>query len=126
MSQRNCTSTTKAGRLAKAKEFLSAAELLGTDEQLSDACVSMCVEAGIAASDVICRARVGAYAQGQNHNEAVELLRRASNDDKHATHLVTLLSVKDKTQYSAIPVSSTHRTKALRAARALVEAAERA
>ena len=40
VSQRNCTSETKAGRLAKALEFLSAAEQLGTDDQLSDACVS--------------------------------------------------------------------------------------
>jgi hypothetical protein len=50
MSQRECTPSTKAGRLAKAQEFLSAAELLGTDEQLGDACVSMCVEAGIEAA----------------------------------------------------------------------------
>jgi hypothetical protein len=41
---------------------------------VADAYVTLLVHAGIAASDVICCARLGEHAQGDNHVEAVALL----------------------------------------------------
>ena len=45
------------------------------DEQseIADVCVTLCVNAGVAASDVICCARPGEYPHGEDHNEAVEV-----------------------------------------------------
>lgn len=41
---------------------------------MTDAYVPLCVHAGIAASDVVCCAKLGEHAQGENHDEAVGLL----------------------------------------------------
>ena len=50
------------------------------DEQseIADVCVTLCVNAGVAASDVICCARPGEYPHGEDHNEAVEVSPIAS------------------------------------------------
>ena len=60
----------------------------------SDAAVSLLVNAGIAAADVICGVRLGIYAAGENHNEAVALLAKA--DAGAEKHLRTLLNVKSR------------------------------
>ena len=62
---KKCTSVMRAGRLGKANQFLTAAELIASsieDSDLADAFVTLCVHAGIAASDVICCARLAAQA----------------------------------------------------------------
>jgi hypothetical protein len=88
-----CTPRTRSGRLAKAEQFLDAAQTiadLADDAQdVTDAFVTMCVHAGIAASDVLCCARLGVHAVGENHQEAVDLLRRV--DAQLARDLATLL-----------------------------------
>lgn len=51
-----CSPAVRAGRLAKAQQFLLAAETIATvieDEEVADSYVTLCVHAGIAASDVI-------------------------------------------------------------------------
>ena len=75
MPTRRCTDADRRGRLAKARQFLEAVELveaLADEDDLLDAMVTLCVHAGIAAADVICCARLGEHATGQNHTEAVE------------------------------------------------------
>lgn len=123
---RSCDAATRAGRLAKARQFMDAADLIETlaDEaaDVADAYVTLCVHAGIAAADVICCARLGRHARGDDHASAVEMLERANPDV--AKHLRTLLSMKTKAGYTAIPVSGAEHTRAGRAARALVAAAE--
>ena len=125
---RPCTAEVRRGRLRKATQFLDAANLLsdlaGQDGESADVYVTLCVHAGIAASDVICCARTGQHAQGDDHGEAVALL--ATADKRAASHLRTLLSMKTKAGYSHAAATADDCKRAGRAAEALVEAARRA
>ena len=106
----------------QAEGFLQAAEdvgLLDDDVQLRDAVVTLYVHAGIAASDVICCARLGLHATGDNHAEAVALLKKAGAGSHR--HLATLLGLKTKAGYSHTPASAADVRKAARAAVQLVE-----
>lgn len=120
-----CTDTTRAGRLAKAQQFWSAAqtiEAFADDEAIvSDAYTTLAVHAGIAAADVICCARLGEHARGDDHDEAVALLAKADRD--RARDLTTLLRMKTRSGYSHEPTSRTDRQRAQRAAARLVQAA---
>lgn len=63
MSERTCDAATRRGRARKADEFRLAAEVIeeyaGSDDDLNDAYVTLCVHAGIATADVVCCARLG-------------------------------------------------------------------
>ena len=124
---KRCTAATRAGRLAKAAQFYLAAETIKTtigDQDVADAYVTLCVHAGIAAADVICCARLGEYAHGDDHQEAVSLLTKA--DRTMAKHLKALLDMKTRSGYSAVPASKSDQTRAGRAAAALLGAAQSA
>lgn len=118
---RPSSETIRLGRLNKATQFLDAAIII--DDEMPDASMSLLVNAGIAAADVICGARLGKYAAGENHNEAVALLGKA--DPGVEKHLRTLLNVKSKVAYTHQSATSDERKKSRRAAEALVEAARR-
>lgn len=126
----DCTPRTVKGRLKKAKQFLLAAETIDLvlddedDPDVSDAFVTLCVHAGIAAADVICCRSLGKHAQGDNHHEAVTLLGQVDNDA--ANDLERLLRKKTKAGYSARPVSEKDRKQAERAASRLVGKAQKA
>ncbi|OLZ50496.1 hypothetical protein BS329_18870 [Amycolatopsis coloradensis] len=60
----------KAGQFIEAADMVR--ELADEHEDVADADVTLCVHAGIAASDVICRARLGEHAQGENHDEDLQ------------------------------------------------------
>lgn len=125
MKTKRCGATTRAGRLAKAKGFFTAAETVGVldDEgSLVDATVTLYVHAGIAAADVLCCARLGEHAQGQDHGEAVALLAKVDADA--SKHLRRLLGLKTKAGYSAVSTSITDARTAARSAAHLVGAAE--
>lgn len=110
--------------MAKADQFHLAAETIATtieDQDIADAYVTLCVHAGIAAADVICCARLGEYAHGDDHQEAVALLSKA--DRANAKYLKVLLDLKTRSGYSATPTSKTDQKRAGRAAAALVSAA---
>jgi hypothetical protein len=109
------------GRLRKANQFYEAAVFV--EDELPDAAVDLFVDAGIAAADVICCARLGMHAMGDNHNEATSLLKKAESSMEK--HLRTLLNLKTKVTYTHQSVTSAERTKAGRAAEALVEAARK-
>jgi hypothetical protein len=117
----DCDRAALVARRAKAEEFFASAEELG--DERADTFVSLCVLAGIAASDVICCARLGVHASGDDHSNAVGLL--ASVDRPSAKALQQLLSMKTKTAYSPSSPSSAEVKRARRAAAALVEAANR-
>jgi hypothetical protein len=122
-----CTADVRKGRLRKAVEFLDAATLIADrpdgEAAAPDAFVTLCIQAGIAASDVICCARLGQHAQGQDHNEAVILLSQANSES--AKHLRVLLGMKTKAGYSHTGTSAADARRAGRAADALVETARR-
>lgn len=86
-----------------------------------DAITTLWVHAGIAGADVVCCARLGVHALGENHQEAIALLRAA--DEALVKSLAILLSLKTRAGYSARPISGSDCTRAARAAERLVEAA---
>jgi hypothetical protein len=122
-----CSPDIRRGRLRKAGEFLDAANLIadqsGGEAGNPDAFVMLCIHAGIAASDVICCARLGQHAQGQDHNEAVTLLGQA--DSGSANSLRVLLGMKTKVGYGHTGTTAADAKRAGRAAEALVETARR-
>ena len=124
---RPCTAEIRRGRLRKSAQFLDAAgliaEIADEESEIADVYVTLCVNAGIAASDVICCARLGQYPQGEDHNEAVELLSKA--DARSARHLRLLLAMKAKAAYSHSRATPEESKRAGRAAEALVETARR-
>jgi hypothetical protein len=118
---RKSSNAFQAGRLSKATEFHDAATLIEGDAP--NAAVDLFIDAGIAAADVICGSKLGEYATGENHNEAIALLEKAQ--PAVGRYLRTLLNMKSKVAYTHQSVSSDHREKASRAASKLVEAARR-
>jgi hypothetical protein len=114
--------------MAKARQFADAAALFYDDTtgsaDLPDAYVTTAVHSGIAAADVVCIRRLGAYQASGAHQEAVALLKRADADA--SKHLSRLLSLKSKAGYSANPASRADVDAARRAHLALLEAAESA
>jgi hypothetical protein len=121
---KRCTAAARAGRLAKARQFLLAAETIATvidDQEIADAFVTLCVHAGIAAAEVNCCAKMGTYHSGENHNEAVALL--GSVDQSAAKQLKALLDMKTRSGYSPLLTSAPDRKRAGRAAAALVATA---
>lgn len=120
-----CTQATRLGRMSKAAQFYEASETIAAfaDDaaEVGDAYVTLLVHAGIAAADVVCCARLGEHATGDNHNEAADLLAKV--DRNLANDLRTLLGVKTKAGYSSRPVSNDERVRAGRACARLMEAA---
>jgi hypothetical protein len=125
MAEKKCTGAVRAGRLRKAREFRLAAELLEESasgrNDLADAYVTLCVHAGIAATDVICCRRLNVHHQGESHEEAIALLGRV--DRQLAGDLATLLRKKTAAGYSERVSSAADRKQARRAMERLVDAA---
>ncbi len=119
---RDCNSAVTAGRLSKAIEFFDAAEHLESD--MPNAAGDLFVDAGIAASDVICCVRLGVHSSTGTHSDAVTLLQTA--DKGSETYLSTLLGLKNKAAYTHQTLSTAECKKMNRAASHLVERAKRA
>lgn len=125
---RPCDRSLIRGRLRKADQFLTQAdvirELAEDDAAAGDAYVSLYVLAGIAAADVICCVAMGVHALGESHQEAVQLLRKVRPDGNDlARALSALLGVKTRAGYTAEPVTAEMRRRARRQAEKLVVAA---
>lgn len=120
--QRNCDSVVTAGRMSKANEFFAAAERLG--EERPNAAGDLYVDAGIAASDVICCIRLGVHSNTGSHSEAVAMLKRADGGSER--HLNVLLNLKNKAAYTHQHLTAVELKKMNRAAEHLVEAAKQA
>jgi dihydropteroate synthase len=118
----NCDRTIRQGRMVKAQQFADAATLVQNLAEeagdVADAYITLCVHAGIAASDVICCARLGRYAQGEGHHEAVALLKTAAPGIER--HLAALLGVKTKSGYSHLRATAGEVRRAGRAVEALL------
>jgi hypothetical protein len=125
---RKCDERITAGRLSKAEQFLNAAETirdLADDEiEVGDAFVTLCIHAGIAASDAICCRDLGHFVQGDDHNQAIAELSKASPGGKSlSSDLRALLQMKNRAEYGADSVNADQRKRAWRRAENLVEAA---
>lgn len=124
----SCDEAFIRGRLRKAEQFLDSAAMirdLSDDEaDVGDALVTLCVHAGIAASDVICCKALGHYVQGDDHQQAVaELSKVVPKGKELGKDLRALLAMKTRAGYAAPPVSTDERKRAWRRAESLVEAA---
>ncbi|MBC7297866.1 MAG: hypothetical protein H5T82_03125 [Demequina sp.] len=96
-------------------------ELADDGGDVTNAYVTLCVHAGIAAADVRCAAALGEYAHGENHVEAVALLAKV--DRSAAKHLDALLKLKTVAGYGTTTISADRVRRATRAMEALVESA---
>ena len=122
------TSADIKARQKHAHAYLKAADLivgLGTDAQIeptSNLIGSLAVLCGIAAADAICGHVRGERANGDNHSEAIVLLRRSSlPEERFAAQLKRLLDAKSTTQYSSHIIGELRANELLTAARRLVE-----
>src|SRR5262245_2647085 len=120
-----CTAATIEGRLARAIEFFESAEDERREHpERANAWMTHYILAGIAAADVICCRALGRHAQGDNHVQAVALLRSVQpNGPELSVALGVLLGMKTKAGYGERAVSAEDRTRAPRRAQQLVEAA---
>ncbi len=113
-------------RLDQARAFLDVAELIGSEpDELASPGVSaaLAVLAGIAASDAACCAALGSRARGQDHRQALDMLRNVTGGERMVQDLRRLLDVKDGAQYGTVYVSSQKAAAAVEQARRLVDAA---
>lgn len=127
---KKCDEEIASGRFRKAMQFLDVAEMvrdLANDESdVGDALVTLCVHAGIAASDVICCDAFGHFVQGEDHLQAIAELSRVTPDGEElGKDLQALLQMKSRAGYAAPPVTADQRKRAWRRAERLVEAARR-
>lgn len=124
-----CDRASAQQRLRDAQAFLAVADLVADDgDQLATPSVtaSLAVLAGIAASDAACCAVLGLRARGEDHQQALDLVRENSPDGlAMARDLGRLLSVKDDAQYGLLGVSAQRARSARGQARRLFEAADR-
>lgn len=128
---RDCDEAIAARRLRKAEQFLEAAanlrDLAEQEADFGDAFVTLCVHAGIAASDVLCCKALGHFVQGDDHTQAVAELAKAPPDGRQRSNdLRLLLQMKAVAAYAASSVSADQRKRAWRRAESLVEAARSA
>ncbi|TXR56305.1 hypothetical protein [Quadrisphaera setariae] len=98
---RDMTAGEVRARAEVARSFFEVAQLIAEEEPESYASVagSLCVLAGIAASDAICGHVLGKRPRGQDHGQAAEVLGtiRGAGDSTRA--LKRLLEEKDTAQY---------------------------
>jgi len=125
---KDCGEGVVTGRFRKAEQFLAAAQnvrdLADDEAEVGDVLVTLCVHAGIAASDVICCTALGHFVQGDDHNQAVAELSKVRPDgEKLGNDLRALLMMKTRAGYAAPPVTAEQRKRAWRRAEALVDAA---
>jgi hypothetical protein len=120
-----CGRPQAAARLAHARKFFDAAELIATDvaddEANSSVAASLAVLAGIAACDAACCVRLGRRSRSQDHHDAERLLAEIIPGGRDAAKdLRRLLDLKDAAQYGVIHVSAAELRSALRRAHTLV------
>jgi hypothetical protein len=116
-------------RMTHANKFLDVAELVASDVDVEPGTASvaaaLAVLAGIAASDVACCAKLGRRFRGQDHRQAVNLVRQVSaGGPEAAKNLSQLLDLKDTAYYGVIHVTTVELKSAIRRAKAIVKFAE--
>lgn len=98
--EQTCTRSDALTRLADARSMMVVADLVSTDDTIPGVAGALAVLAGIAASDAACCAVLGHRHRGQNHRDAVKLLKTVEpNGAAMAKDLRRLLSRKDDAHY---------------------------
>ncbi len=109
--------------VSKAEEYLSAATAeIAADRPI--AATSLAIHAGINAADAVTGMRLGQRAAGQDHDEALALLRTAGPDGTAvAKELARLLPMKARAEYEPDDIPKSDASKAVERARRIVEVA---
>jgi predicted nucleotidyltransferase len=126
---RQCNRRDAVARLEDAETQLTYARLATPSSGAAErkAATSCAVIAGIAAADAACCVKLGERSRGQDHREAVALLRRVPDGGVAASgHLRRLLTLKDQSQYGVEEIGGRDLLGAQRQAAALVAFARRA
>lgn len=102
---------------AKALEFAEAAESdLAARRYI--AATSLAIHAGINAGDAVCGARLGQRAAGEDHDQALDLLRHAGPDGAEIDReLRRLLPLKTRAEYEPDEIAPSVAAKAVERAR---------
>jgi HEPN domain-containing protein len=109
--------------IGKAEEFLETATAALAVSRFN-AAAGNAIHAGINAVDAILGSRSGERASGQDHGQAVALVRAVPKVGKDAANLLgRLLPLKTKAEYDPAPVSATDAGQAVEQATRLVEIA---
>jgi len=109
----------------KAEQYLAAAADELAAGRLTVA-TSLAIHAGINAADCVCGIRLGRRAAGQDHDEALALLRTAGPDGVEVTRgLARLLPIKTRTEYEPDDVPAGEAAKAVQRAERCVRVASR-
>lgn len=109
--------------LAKAREFLEAADLT-SDLQLHNAAASSAITSAINSKDAICLTLTGRTNKADNHNEAVAELKAAGPAGRGlASTFGRLLRLKPRSQYQAGSVSASDAAKAIEWATRMLDVA---
>lgn len=107
-----------------ARKYLEVAELAATEDGAAvNVCVGVAVLSGIAAGDSICLAASGERYSGTDHAAAADLLSRTSRE--RGKDLRRLAALKPASHYGERLLAPRDRTAALRAARRLLDDADR-
>lgn len=114
-------------RLDNAQKALEVAELVAGEQEIPasrSVAAALAVLSGIASADAACCAALGRRSRGDDHREAVALLRQiVPFGDRAAKALIDLLNLKDTAQYGLIPITRRQLTTTLRRARTLLDLA---
>lgn len=111
--------------LAKAREFLEAAQL-NHELDLFDAATSNAVTSGINSKDAICLQLTGRTGRTDNHEDAAgELARSGPGGRQLAPTLRRLLKLKTRAQYLTAPTAASDAVRAIDWATRLLEGAQR-
>ena len=123
-----CTKADAAARVEHAVVYLNVAELALSDQSGPESTVATgnAVLAGIAASDAICCALAGSHLRGGDHRKAAKFLREVTGNADLSKALRDLIDFKDQAHYVVDNVKAERAKAAIRRARTLVEAAQRA
>lgn len=123
-----CTPAEADARRRLARFLLTAAEstMSATDPAQAQAAAAIAVTSAVAASDAICGRALGRYSRGQDHQQAIALLRTVEPGGVALANAYSrVIASKDDAQYSPVVMGVTKAQQVLRSATALVEAAER-
>lgn len=113
-------------RQEQAVKFLEVADLVeadsGQDPASANVSASLAVLAGIAAADAACCAALGRRSRGQDHRQAIELIRQVRpGGPEAARNLQRLLDLKDSAHYGVITLGPAELKTALRTGRHLAD-----
>ncbi|NMR20224.1 hypothetical protein [Cellulomonas fimi] len=122
---RAMTTADVRARADAARKFNEVAHLADDEDGgYSQVVASLAVLAGIAAADAICGHVLGECSRGQDHRQAVAMVRQVKGADDVAAALGRLLDVKDGAHYGTTALTAKVVTVALRSSATTLERME--